>query len=37
MTNGHGDVRWGVGVHPSTVAASLRAVLGAFDALRGTD
>ena len=37
MTNGHGEVRWGVGVHPSTVAASLRAVLGAFDALRGTD
>jgi 2-isopropylmalate synthase len=25
-----GTVRWGVGVHPSTITASLRAVLGAF-------
>jgi 2-isopropylmalate synthase len=25
-----GAVRWGVGVHPSTITASLRAVLGAF-------
>jgi 2-isopropylmalate synthase len=26
-----GDVRWGVGVHPSTITASLRAVLSAFE------
>ena len=27
----NGDVRWGVGVHPSTITASLRAVLSAFE------
>jgi 2-isopropylmalate synthase len=26
-----GDVYWGVGVHPSTITASLRAVLSAFE------
>ena len=28
--DGDGVVRWGVGVHPNTITASLRAVLGAF-------
>ena len=28
--DGEGAVRWGVGVHPNTITASLRAVLGAF-------
>ena len=30
-SNESGDVRWGVGVHPSTITASLRAVLSAFE------
>ncbi|MGA1658497.1 MAG: 2-isopropylmalate synthase [Ilumatobacteraceae bacterium] len=30
-SNESGDVCWGVGVHPSTITASLRAVLSAFE------
>jgi 2-isopropylmalate synthase len=29
--NGQGDLRWGVGTDPSTITASLRAVLSAFE------
>jgi len=29
-----GDACWGVGVHPSTITASLRAVLSAFERLQ---
>jgi 2-isopropylmalate synthase len=29
--NESGDTCWGVGVHPSTITASLRAVLSAFE------
>ncbi|MEY4400606.1 MAG: 2-isopropylmalate synthase [Actinomycetota bacterium] len=32
--NESGDVCWGVGVHPSTITASLRAVLSAFERQR---
>jgi 2-isopropylmalate synthase len=34
-TDGEGRTRWGVGIDPNTITASLRAVLSAFDRQSG--